>query len=191
VISTPTAKRHADLFLIGNDLRQVIYCCDRLLEEGLDLSGQGRALLDSAIIRYRRCFTSGVRTKLTDLVSSFTPNEQSLHDLVFTMANMHVAHSINDYEQAVTTIHIAQENGKLIRGGIGAASSLMAEFTGVQIATLKAMAIKLMDSARALGKALETELIAHVAQLSDDELLAADDPRDMAGGKRTHSRRRA
>jgi hypothetical protein len=59
-----------------------------------------RACIDSALMRYRRCFTTGRRTRLGEEdILDFDSSELKLHDLVLFLANKSIAHSVDGSEQ--------------------------------------------------------------------------------------------
>src|SRR5687768_11192681 len=140
LLASKIAKRYADLWLVKYDLEQVHDCCQFLLNQPQDLHLMlAKAVTDSALIRYRRCFNSGVRVKLSDLVETLSTSERELHQLVLDQANNHVAHSANDYEQAVGTVHIAADPDGLRRSGIGAQISMWPPLNTAEIVALQSL----------------------------------------------------
>ena len=117
------------------------------------------ALIDSALVRYRRCFNKGQRTKLLHLVERLTPDEQTLHSLVMTIANNHTAHSSNDYEVSVATVHVAQgENGQLRRGGIGAHMCFTVPLTQHELIQFAALTKRWQHEVATVMEKLKTKL---------------------------------
>ena len=57
------------------------------------------ALTTAAIVRYCRCFTTGVRSKLhIDKLPSATPVEIEVHERICAIRNWHIAHAVNQQE---------------------------------------------------------------------------------------------
>jgi hypothetical protein len=76
-----------------------------------------RALWGSAVVAYRRCFTSGrghgrvkrTRLKVTDeLVEALEPELYETHKMALDTANQHVAHRVSDFSQV--SISLLMEN---------------------------------------------------------------------------------
>jgi hypothetical protein len=86
------------------DLGWVIEACDRLLARIDNLAGNTvelEALESAAIVRYARCFATGVRTafRLDRIWIERLPAElQAAHDLTYARREKHIAHSVNDWE---------------------------------------------------------------------------------------------
>jgi hypothetical protein len=58
------------------------------------------AIISAAIVRYARCFCTGVRAKLSDdIFAAATPVLLDDHRYVMDMRNKHVAHSVNAFEE--------------------------------------------------------------------------------------------
>ena len=102
-IDVPDAKAFADFTGVEADLKIVIEFCDRLVSifEGPKIDGLlMEALSTAAVIRYARCFASGVRTRLSDeVLVRLTPEERLLHDSVYALRQRHYAHSVNTFEE--------------------------------------------------------------------------------------------
>lgn len=190
-LKTADARRYADLFLIQNDLRQVIHCCDDLLKRGPEaLVGDSRAFLDSALVRYRRCFNGGVRSKLINCISGLDTEQQKLHDFAYDMVDKHIAHSVNEYERSDAVVYVSEEDGKLRVSTIGAAAWLTVEFNSGQINRLKELAVSLLDSVRVESKQLTERLQRHVKELSEEQLQALEDGGDIAIANPKHDKPR-
>jgi len=107
----PEAVRLASLGGIEQDLRGVIAYCDLLIErsEVTKLNFvEWEALSSAAVIRYARCFSSGVRDYLAhDLLDSEDPDLQQAHRFFMDLRSKHVAHSVNPFEENDVTLQIA------------------------------------------------------------------------------------
>lgn len=91
----------ADLANVEQDLNLVASAC-RIVQSRSGSPSTNmlqRACIDSALMRYRRCFTTGRRTRLTehDLLT-LDEAELALHDLVIFVANKSIAHSVDTSE---------------------------------------------------------------------------------------------
>lgn len=180
------AKQYADLGLVEFDLRQVEDCCVELIKLGHErYNVTANALIDSALIRYRLCFSKGQRTKLSHLVESLTLEEQALHLLVKTIADNHIAHSSNDYELACATVQIAKgENGRLRRGGIGAHMSFTIPLTQHELRQFAALSKRWQHEVAIVMEKLKTKLSTDVEAMSEVEVAALDDALDLVSARR-------
>ncbi|GAB4514308.1 MAG: hypothetical protein Tsb0026_19580 [Sulfuricaulis sp.] len=107
----PEAVRLASLGGIEQDLRGVITYCNLLVERSeitkLNFV-EWEALSSAAVIRYARCFSSGVRDYLPhDLLDSADPELQQAHKFFMDLRSKHIAHSVNPFEENDVTIQIA------------------------------------------------------------------------------------
>jgi hypothetical protein len=111
----PDPARVCDLQSIRDDLAHVVECCERMAGELLG-STTRRALWESAVISYRRCFEGGrshggpgisrVRAEVSDL-ESLGPEAMATHDEVWIWANKHVAHQAGELEAADVVVVLA------------------------------------------------------------------------------------
>ncbi|MEW6331085.1 MAG: hypothetical protein AB1560_06480 [Pseudomonadota bacterium] len=107
----PEASRLASLGGIEQDLRGVITYRDLLVERSeitkLNFV-EWEALSSAAVIRYARCFSSGVRGYLPhDLLDAADQELQQAHRFFMELRNRHIAHSVNPFEENDVTIQIA------------------------------------------------------------------------------------
>ena len=122
ILEEDDAVRFSDLRSIAHDLMQVAACCRKYRE--LDEAGESEfamAVLDSALIRYRRCFTKGKRFSLpTDISHELSDELSLLHRYVLDLASKHVAHSVSDYEQFTTVVVPKKtDRGATVLGWLG------------------------------------------------------------------------
>jgi hypothetical protein len=110
VLNDNDAIRFNDLRSIAHDLKLVIQCCRQFeISDRLENSEFTDALIDCALIRYRRCFNNGKRFTLPrDVVENLTDDQRQLHVYLIDLANKHVAHSVSDYEQFNTVVAAKQ-----------------------------------------------------------------------------------
>lgn len=107
----PEAARLASLGGIEQDLQGVIAYCDVLIDRSeitkLNFV-EWEAISSAAVVRYARCFSSGVREALEhDLLNLADPDLQELHRFIIDLRNKHVAHSVNPFEENDVTLQIA------------------------------------------------------------------------------------
>lgn len=112
------AVEHSDLGLIKADLRHVGCCAEFFLERGQSVdtkSAVDRAYLDSLLVRYRRCFTTGVRTKLqADDARSLLGEDNDVHLIALKVADTHVCHSVNRMEECRTALSVCFDESRNI-----------------------------------------------------------------------------
>jgi hypothetical protein len=66
------------------------------------------ALSGAAVVRYGRCFKSGVRDRLPELALDAAPEVlKDTHEFVLDLRDKHVAHSVNPFEENDVTVQIA------------------------------------------------------------------------------------
>lgn len=175
VISDPRAQEIAELHLIEQDLRHVVECCK--LRGCLELSASNamtlsRALSTSALITYRRCFTSGKRVALSrDDLACLSPEETSAHETFLGLASKAHAHPVAANENGVVGISIGKDEvGNLRRAGL--------QYSGVttfDIASSVQELLRLSERVRIdvvipKRKSLEKALLAWLEEFDDKEL---------------------
>lgn len=109
----PEAARLASLAGIENDLRGVQEYCDLLLTKGDErpfASTEWEAISSAGVVRYARCFCSGVRHSLSRTLFDDVDSEfYEAHELFIDMRNKHVAHSVNEFEENDAVVQISDE----------------------------------------------------------------------------------
>ena len=191
MLTSPGAKRYAGLWLVANDLLHIHKSCQMLISvPDLWKGPQGLALMDSALIRYRRCFTGGERAGLKGFEKKLTTSERELHEHVLHLANLHIAHSINDYEVAAAYINVAAEETPVRREQIGVQRLFVTPLDTDQLKRLSSLTGKLAEGVRASHMELLDRMRAEVAAMSDSDLLALETV-DIIGGKRNASEQRS
>lgn len=109
----PEAERLASLGGIEQDLRGVISYCDRLIKNSeisrlnfIELEAVGSA----ALIRYARCFSSGVRDPISHaLLNNASADLREFHQYCIDLRSKHVAHSINPFEENEVLVQIPDD----------------------------------------------------------------------------------
>ena len=115
-----------DLKGVWFDLRLAMAWCDAAIRmpipdgprvQDLELEIAPRLGLQQALlIGYRRCFTSGVRTRypqdlLERVLDSFDGEPHALHDWVLASADKYAAHSVSPAEQIVGGVFVHPDSG--------------------------------------------------------------------------------
>ena len=108
----PEARRLASLAGIATDLQAVVEYCRRLESLWLNLRtldfSLSEALSTAAVVRYGRCFKSGVRERLPEDALDVAPAAlRDTHKFVIELRDKHVAHSVNPFEENEVAVQIA------------------------------------------------------------------------------------
>ena len=182
LISTLEACEAAGFELVLGDLKHVSVCCEELIRRGeyiTQFHDVSRALFTSALINYRRCFNSGCRVSIKIEECNFLSAEDREHHRdCINLADKHLAHSVNGFERANMTIHIAEDEdkGSLTRSGVGFASSLGMGFGLNDIQQLASLVEKIEGGfVQPRIKKLKMLVEQQIAQMSDDEFRVLPD----------------
>jgi hypothetical protein len=176
VISHPRAQEANELFLVEIDLKHVIGCCDardRLNLAALDSFVLSRALATSALITYRRCFTSGARVWLTqDDLQSLKPASQDKHRHLYEWANKAYAHSVAANENSVLSVSMGRsKDGDLKRGGFQYGANQAFDLGGSIGSDLRELCKEVAREVVApRKKCIEEELQTWLATFTDEEV---------------------
>ncbi len=123
LVTTAEATALTDLEGAKHDLDTAAAFCERLEainDQSLESSVMVDALSTAIAIRYARCFTSGVRAKLTeDVLTTLLPQLRQLHEYLLVVRDKHVAHSVNALEENHVTIHLRELPDPPGLGGVG------------------------------------------------------------------------
>jgi len=117
-IKLPEAELLAELYSIINDLEAAADYCTKA--EELEKSKPRdfvveEALVWAAIIRYGRCFTSGIRLRLgREDLTSLTVEDLAEHDHFYALRDRFVAHSICPFEETYVTASAHERDGVLL-----------------------------------------------------------------------------
>ncbi len=179
LISSVEARDAAGFECVLFDLEHIVACCNELLSRGEFITPfhhVARALCTSALINYRRCFNTGCRVSIKiDECNFLSAEDHEHHEFCLGLVDKHLAHSVNGYERANMTIHIAEDivNGSLARGGLGSSSIYGMEFGFDDVRQLaqriENIIVKFVKPRIEELKALVT---LQVEKMSDDELRA-------------------
>jgi hypothetical protein len=105
--------RLADMSGVLHDLRTTAGMLAHLFREidkSRAFSTTAQALLESALIRYGRCFNDGVRHSFRDVsewAARLPDGLASVHSEALLLRSKHVAHSVNDWELNVPVVRVS------------------------------------------------------------------------------------
>lgn len=111
------ASEFEDLHGVSRDLEMARKLCLIAKDLGNDDANQGIAvdgLLSAALIRYMRCFSSGVRKSLkSEDVEKLGAEVVEAHDFLKGFRDKHLAHSVNHYEDCFANVDLRINDGSL------------------------------------------------------------------------------
>lgn len=126
----PIASRHSDIHGWLQDIHSARDLARRLIKEAesgnpdLDLLD---ALSTTSLIRYSRCFTTGIRERLDIArLPSATDLDVALHKRLRGIRDWHIAHPVNQQEAHALYV-IVDESPGATTGALGVSSLLSAE----------------------------------------------------------------
>jgi hypothetical protein len=107
----------AELAGVYHDLKFVVDVCDRLQQAPANNGSDAiliQALWTAALVAYIRCFTTGVRFRLTEKDLADVPllgEVREFHRLLKDLRDKHIAHSVNPYETVKVGAVLSPEGG--------------------------------------------------------------------------------
>jgi hypothetical protein len=114
-VKLPEAEVLADLYGIVFDLDAAAYLCDRAIELSQPRSRDSlvvEGLVAAAVIRYGRCFASGVRFGLTSTdLGDLGHGALESHGYFKDLRDKFVAHSVNPFEETFVTATATEQGG--------------------------------------------------------------------------------
>src|SRR5215203_5172760 len=116
--SSAAAAQLADLWSQIADLDLALGALERLQAlRGMDTDlVLETSLYCAAAIYYRRCFSSGVRSRLHSAIDDELDAEAKVtHSLLLAVANKHIAHSVNSFEEVKVGVSLERKDGKPVR----------------------------------------------------------------------------
>ena len=107
------AARLASLGGVERDLRGALATCDLLLAQSppkLTNLPLWEALSCAVVVRYSRCFVTGVRESLDPIaLTALRADFAELHDYLIMLRNKHIAHSVNAFEENDVVLQISSD----------------------------------------------------------------------------------
>ncbi|MEA2604470.1 MAG: hypothetical protein QOF89_5462 [Acidobacteriota bacterium] len=181
LISSDEAAKLADLTGARDDLEAASGFCDRLAEVEI-ASPTSLVMLDALstaiAVRYARCFTTGVRARLSDeVLAGLSDDLRSLHAYLLVVRNKHVAHSVNALEENHVTIHVREPPDAPALRGVGtlqARSMVLGSEDAPRVRELCRTVVAAIDVLIEQQRALVEE---HIRGLSLDEVYALPKPK--------------
>jgi hypothetical protein len=113
-VRLPQTIRLADLYEIRLDLQAAAQWCEEAIRFGQTIEGLtvAQGLTTAAVIRYARCFVSGVRLSLkTDDLAGLDAATLASHAYFLDLRNRFVAHAVNAFEETYVTATVSQRDG--------------------------------------------------------------------------------
>jgi hypothetical protein len=132
------------------------------------------SLYCAAGIFYRRCFSTGVRKRLgIDLTSELDPETRADHDLFLAVANKHLAHSVNAFEEAKIILALERSEGKPARVvGVTPGMSRLSSHNPKQLERFSRLISIVRGILDEQLQALGHQVAAEAAQVPVEDLLA-------------------
>lgn len=118
------------------------------------------ALTTATIVRYSRCFTSGIRKRLSiNELADASPEEIEIHEKILTIRNRHIAHPVN--EQEVHALYVILDGSpEATTGAIGFSS-----YSSSESPLLRFEVSSLMELCEKWFRWLEAQLVEANTQL--------------------------
>ena len=172
----PEVSEYADLVSIAADLDRVNTYCERLFNL-VGAHGDDSLLVDAlyvaALIRYRRCFTTGKRSSLDEAAVADLPGASATHRYYLDLASKLAAHSVNPFERTGAGVMLGQTaDGQHIVVGVGHLSAKLIAPDRDGASTLGKLARAFRDHVQARVKALEAAISSAANALTQDQLRA-------------------
>lgn len=173
----PVETRLPDIHGWLQDIRSAHEFASRLSHE-LSAEYPDPVLLDAltaaALVRYSRCFTTGIRARLSiEKLSTALPSDIELHERLLRIRDLHIAHPVN--EQEVHALYLILDGSpEATTGAIGLSSFSSVKLTldEVEVSAMLELCNKWMDWLKAQLIQEQAPLIPLASRLSRAELLS-------------------
>jgi hypothetical protein len=179
-IELPVAQDLAELHAIRNDLHGARDCCERVIAAYRNVSKAdpvtSEALCTTAVIKYARCFSSGVRPKiLPHIEANFSAQQMAVHTFAIEYRNKFLAHSVNPYEHNRATIVVPEEPpADWVPKAIGYHHSRPIALNPDYLRQLHQLATWVENQVEQLVRAREPAVLAELAKIPAARLAALD-----------------
>jgi len=113
--NVPEAHLLESLSGIAGDLRDVIAYAEllTLIYDTPKRHLEYRALSEAAVVKYARCFSSGVRNSLSHkLLDTASKQLKDAHNYFMALRNMHIAHSVSELESHKVLLVMRKEKNR-------------------------------------------------------------------------------
>ena len=152
----PEAHRLASLGSISSDLHAVLRYCTEAIQASRDHAGPSveQALREAAVVRYGRCFATGVRAPLPrDLFELAPDGVRVSHEHFIDVRNKHVAHSVNEYEETDVVILLEKVGHRYEIFDVGTAHVQRSALDGSDLPRLMELTKWLLEEVENLSEA--------------------------------------
>lgn len=173
LLTSRTAQQYADIDFLKRDLEHVVICCNFMLQAGAppNISDSLHiALMDSALVRYRRCFNSGGRQNIDHLVKKVSDESRAMHRRLMEIANLNIAHSINNFEENYTILWVNLDANPIERSSRGTHGMRTTGLSLKDFDEMRALALNFIDLIQGWKQKLEKLLTAEIEKMTDDEI---------------------
>lgn len=178
----PEAALLADLTGIEQDLAFVAEICRRLEAMPLEKfdGSLAEALTTAAVIRYGRCFGTGVRTqgsrKLEEVVAGLPVELQERHERFLALRNRHLAHSVNAFEENQPVAWLSDRPEETEIHGVSVMHGRLGSIGAGDAAQLRELAEALRAALDPIEKAENAKALAAARALPYEDLRKRDLP---------------
>ena len=177
-ITGATAHRFADLVGVEQDLRWTAQAsallANRAKRHQQDIMAL-EAMHDTALIRYGRCFKTGLRNAFCiprSWIEDLPPALRRAHQDALDLRDKHIAHSVNDWEINTPVAQIArvkEYSAAAVRSvSVSRQRVIMLGIPALQV--LHELAQTLADRVAAVGSEVQAQLLKELRGLSPREL---------------------
>jgi hypothetical protein len=180
-VRLPQAVVLADLYEIRDDLFTTGHLCEKMRDaRSLDESLVMDALFSAAVVKYARCFSDGVRRRLTERdIAILGSRELTEHRYFLALRHRLIAHAVSGLQETYVTVMARDKDGQIPPiEGLGWAGRKIA-FTKEMANRLQALIRKVVASVAAMIASEETILLAHIQSLPLEEVHSWDFNRDQ------------
>jgi hypothetical protein len=188
------AKRYADLGGAAYDIETTIEICRRAEEYAAPDHYDGllaEALTIAAVVRYARCFASGVRLRIPeDIVAQLSPEQQKRHARIIELRNKHITHSVNPFEENTVVASVSDRPEQHEITGVSVQSARVTSIGRDGFAALRELAETALAHLQILIEAERAKVFQAAKQLDFEELRSRDLPEAFAPSVDEVSRRR-
>lgn len=177
-VRTESSQALVELYGIRADLETTVQFCDRLTDalggpppDGLLLDGLSAA----AVIRYARCFSTGVRPKIDSVLANLPEDLAAFHQYLVALRNRFVAHSVNPYERNNLTVSVPEQPPPGWKPtAVGYSHQRRASLALPEVEALRELALAVDEEVEKLMEKALPEVLAEVQQLPAADLTARE-----------------
>lgn len=186
-LNIPEARLLADLASQANDLQATADMCDLALADlfkGSLVFGLLEALTNAAVVRYSRCFASGVRANIPSRVLDGLPESLTKdHEFFVALRNKYIAHSVNAFEETkIVAYLVPEESGARGVASISVQQDRLASLGTKDFNRLKSLSIELHNRISIIIEEEKQKVLDVARRLPIDGLYSqVDPPKKVAG----------